>query len=112
MNFKTRDSNTYLPMKIMTYVLCHELAHVACTNEEQHTETFQKIMWIIECAAFMAGLLRPSQIPREAISFSSQDIVKRDIVKDELIIGFMYLQKTNKNRDYIDAVLEYLNKSL
>lgn len=108
LNFKTKDCNNFLPMKIMIYVLCHELAHVACTNEKDHTETFSKIMWIIECAAFMSGLLKPNQIPYENIIFSEQSVVSRNIVIDELIIGFMYLQKSNKNIDYIDAAIKYL----
>ena len=108
LNFKTKDSNEYLPMKIMIYVLCHELAHVACVNEKDHTETFSFIMWLIECAAFMAGLLKPNSIPTHRIKFSNQSIVDRATVKDELTIGFMYLRKSNKNIDYIDAVLKYL----
>lgn len=108
LNFKTKDSECFLPMKIMIYVLCHELSHVACTNEKDHTETFSKIMWLIECAAFMAGLLKPCQIPINNIMFSEQSVVSRSIVRDELIIGFMYLRKSNKNIDYIEAAISYL----
>ena len=110
LNFKTKDSKCFLPMKIMIYVLCHELSHVACTNEKDHTETFSKIMWLIECAAFMANLLKPSQIPINNITFSEQSVVSRHIVIEELIIGFYELRKSNKNIDYIDATINYLKQ--
>ena len=110
LNFKTRDSKTYLPMKIMIYVLCHELAHVACTKEIDHTETFSKTMWLIECAAFMTGLLKPKDYPIKDIMFSEKAIVSKEIVKEELIIGFTMLKESGSNLEYIEAVLEYLKK--
>ena len=84
LNFKTRDKNSYLPMKIMVYVICHEMAHVACVNETGHTETFYHTMWLIECAAFMTGLLRPQDFPLREVKFSNEGIVSREIMLKEL----------------------------
>ena len=108
LNFKTKDTKTYLPMKIMIYVICHELAHVACVSEQGHTEKFSKTMWLIECAAFMTGLLRPSSFPVETLHFSNQAVVSRKIVRDELLIGFNMLLETGYNTDYIESVIDYL----
>ena len=108
LNFKTKDTKTYLPMKIMIYVICHELAHVACVSEQGHTEKFSKTMWLIECAAFMTGLLRPSSFPVETLHFSNQAVVSRKIVRDELLVGFNMLLETGYNTDYIESVIDYL----
>lgn len=108
LNFKTKDAKTYLPMKIMIYVICHELAHVACVSEQGHTEKFSKTMWLIECAAFMCGLLRPSSFPVETLHFSNQSVVSKKIVRDELLIGFNMLLETGYNTDYIESVIDYL----
>lgn len=108
LNFKTKDTKTYLPMKIMIYVICHELAHVACVSEQGHTEKFSKTMWLIECAAFMTGLLRPSSFPVETLRFSNQAVVSRKIVRDELLVGFNMLLETGYNTDYIESVIDYL----
>ena len=108
LNFKTNDNSSYLPYKIMIYVICHELAHVACNKEIGHTETFIKIMHIIEVAAFIAGLLRPKDFPVTPIHFSNQSVVSKDIVKFEIEDGVLLLMKSNRDIDYLSSILNYI----
>ena len=108
LNFKTNDNSSYLPYKIMIYVICHELAHVACNKEVGHTETFIKIMHIIEVAAFIAGLLRPKDFPVVPIRFSNQSVVSKDIVKFEIEDGVLLLMESNRDIDYLSSILNYI----
>lgn len=108
LNFKTNDNSSYLPYKIMIYVICHELAHVACNKEVGHTETFIKIMHIIEVAAFIAGLLRPKDFPIVPIRFSNQSVVSKDIVKFEIEDGVLLLMESNRDIDYLSSILNYI----
>ena len=109
LNFKSRDYSNYMPVKILTYVICHELAHVACNRERGHTETFTRTMYLLECAAFMANRLRPSTFPVNDVHISDMDVVSRKVVVNELLIGFNILKSTGKNTEYIDSIIEYLH---
>ena len=112
LNFKSRDSSNYIPYKILTYVICHELSHVACKNEQGHTETFMMIMHVIEAAAFIAGLLRPNDYPDEVVKFSNQTIVSKNILIDEILDGFYLLRRSGKDIDYINSIIKYFESQI
>ena len=86
LSFRFRDKDKYLPLSIESYVLAHEMAHVA--NEEVgHGEKFQELMHLIEVAAYMLQFIDLSKYPDRTVRSNGQEILSRNSIKHELYDG-------------------------
>ena len=86
LSFRFRDKDKYLPLSVESYILAHEMAHVA--NEEiGHGEKFQELMHLIEVAAYMLQFIDVSKYPNHTIRSNGQEILSRASIKQELYEG-------------------------
>lgn len=86
LSFRFRDKDKYLPLSVESYILAHEMAHVA--NEEiGHGEKFQELMHLIEVAAYMLQFIDVSKYPTHTVHSNGQEILSRASIKQELYEG-------------------------
>ena len=86
LSFRFRDKDKYLPLSVESYILAHEMAHVA--NEEiGHGEKFQELMHLIEVAAYMLQFIDVSKYPNHTVHSNGQEILSRSSIKQELYEG-------------------------
>lgn len=86
LSFRFRDKDKYMPLSVESYVLAHEMAHVA--NEEVgHGEKFQELMHLIEVAAYMLQFIDLSKYSDSTVHSNGQEILSRRSIKHELFDG-------------------------
>ena len=96
LSFRFRDKDKYMPLSIESYVLAHEMAHVA-NKEVGHGEKFQELMHLIEVAAYMLQFIDLSKYPDSTVHSNGQEILSRRSIKHELCDGIDNL--INHSRD-------------
>ena len=80
------DKDKYMPLSVESYILAHEMAHVA--NEEVgHGEKFQELMHLIEVAAYMLQFIDLSKYSDQTVHSNGQEILSRKSIKYELFDG-------------------------
>jgi hypothetical protein len=86
LSFRFRDKDKYMPLSVESYVLAHEMAHVA--NEEVgHGEKFQELMHLIEVAAYMLQFIDLAKYSDSTVHSNGQEILSRRSIKHELFDG-------------------------
>lgn len=86
LSFRFRDKDKYMPLSVESYILAHEMAHVA--NEEVgHGEKFQELMHLIEVAAYMLQFIDLSKYSDQVVHSNGQEILSRKSIKYELFDG-------------------------
>ena len=90
LSFRFRDKDKYMPLSVESYILAHEMAHVA--NEEVgHGEKFQELMHLIEVAAYMLQFIDLSKYSDQTVHSNGQEILSRRSIKYELFDGIQRL---------------------
>lgn len=98
MRFRIRDDKRFLPISIYTYVLCHELAHLANYNEYGHGPNFQRLMHLLEVAAYELGIIKPDKYPStHSYTSNGTTILSKDSIKRELYDGIDEIVKHGGN---------------
>ena len=104
--FRFRDKDKYMPLSVESYVLAHEMAHVA--NEEiGHGEKFQELMHLIEVAAYMLQFIDLSKYSDSTVHSNGQEILSRRSIKYELIDGINNLishSEDPEQREYWEQI--------
>ena len=106
LSFRFRDKDKYMPLSVESYILAHEMAHVA--NEEiGHGEKFQELMHLIEVAAYMLQFIDLSKYDDRVVRSNGQEILSRKSIKYELIDGINNLirhSKSQEQREYWERI--------
>ena len=84
MKFRIRDSMRFVPISIFTYVLIHEMAHLANGEEWGHGPRFQQLMHLLELAGFEIGILKVKDYPEEPYYSGETQILTKQSIKNEL----------------------------
>ena len=87
MRFRIQDKQRFVPISIYTYVLCHELAHLANEHEYGHGQNFQDLMHLIELAAYELGIIKPDKYPDDNYRSNGMVILSKYSIKQELLEG-------------------------
>lgn len=98
LSFRFRDKDKYMPLSIESYILAHEMAHVA-NKEVGHGEKFQELMHLIEVAAYMLQFIDLSKYPDRTVRSNGQEILSRNSIKHELFDGIDNLIRHSKNAE-------------
>ncbi len=105
MRFRVRDKKSFVPLSIYTYVLVHEMAHLANGKEWGHGYQFQKLMHLLEVAAFELNIIQPEKYPRYEYKSDNVPILTKDSIKHEIKEGIEVLIMEGKNRKYYENLL-------
>lgn len=98
LSFRFRDKDRYLPLSVESYILAHEMAHVA--NEEiGHGNKFQELMHLIEVAAYMLQFIDLSKYSDSTVHSNGQEILSRNSIKYELRDGIENLIKHSESEE-------------
>lgn len=98
LSFRFRDKDKYMPLSVESYILAHEMAHVA--NEEiGHGEKFQELMHLIEVAAYMLQFIDLSKYDDRVVRSNGQEILSRKSIKYELIDGINNLIRHSNSQE-------------
>ena len=100
MRFRIQDNNRFVPISIYTYVLCHELAHLANEHEYGHGQNFQDLMHLIELAAYELGIIKPEKYPEDNYTSNDMVILSKSSIKQELIEGINLVVHKGANRKF------------
>lgn len=100
MRFRIQDKNRFVPISIYTYVLCHELAHLANEHEYGHGQNFQDLMHLIELAAYELGIIKPEKYPEDNYTSNDMVILSKSSIKQELIEGINLVVRKGANRKF------------
>lgn len=100
MRFRIQDNNRFVPISIYTYVLCHELAHLANEHEYGHGQNFQDLMHLIELAAYELGIIKPEKYPEDNYTSNDMVILSKSSIKQELIEGINLVVRKGANRKF------------
>lgn len=108
LSFRFRDKDKYMPLSVETYILAHEMAHVA--NEEVgHGDKFQEIMHVIEVAAYILKFIDLSKYPDNKVIYSNgQEIMSKRSMIYELTKGIETIIQRNPEparKEYWERIL-------
>ena len=108
LSFRFRDKDRYLPLSVESYILAHEMAHVA--NEEiGHGDKFQELMHLIEVAAYMLQFIDLSKYSDSTVRSNGQEILSRSSIKYELRDGIENLirhSESEEQKEYWRQILK------
>ena len=108
LSFRFRDKDRYLPLSVESYILAHEMAHVA--NEEiGHGNKFQELMHLIEVAAYMLQFIDLSKYSDSTVHSNGQEILSRNSIKYELRDGIENLirhSESEEQKEYWRQILK------
>ena len=108
LSFRFRDKDRYLPLSVESYILAHEMAHVA--NEEiGHGDKFQELMHLIEVAAYMLQFIDLSKYSDSTVHSNGQEILSRSSIKYELRDGIENLirhSESEEQKEYWRQILK------
>ena len=100
MRFRIQDCKRFVPISVYTYVLCHELAHLANEHEYGHAQNFQDLMHLIELAAYELGIIKPEKYPYNNYMSNDMVILSKGSIKQELIEGINLVVAKGANRKF------------
>ena len=110
MKFRIRDDKRWLPISVYTYVLCHELAHLANYNEYGHGPNFQRLMHLLEVAAYELGIIKPEKYPTtNAYVSNGTTILSKDSIKRELYDGIDEIIKNGGNIRFYTNLMGHIS---
>ena len=110
MRFRVRDKNRFVPLSIYTYVLVHEMAHLANGKEWGHGPQFQKLMHLLEVAAFELNIIQPEKYPIYEYKSDNIPILTKNSIKQEIREGIDVLIAEGKNKRYYDNLMQCVAK--
>lgn len=108
MRFRIRDKQQFVPLNIYTYVLVHELAHLANGEEWGHGTNFQRLMHLLEVAAFELNILQPDKYPSDPYFSNGTGILTKESIKEELLEGIEEIIKNGGNNKYYNDLANYI----
>lgn len=100
MKFRIRDNMKFVPISIYTYVLIHEMAHLANGEEWGHGPNFQMLMHLMELAGYEIGIIKVDKYPIEPYYSGSTPILTKDSIKSELFDAIDIIIKNNGNKKF------------
>lgn len=100
MKFRIRDSSRFVPISIYTYVLIHEMAHLANGEEWGHGPNFQMLMHLMELAGYEIGILKVEKYPANPYYSGSTPILTKDSIKSELYDAIDVIISNNGNKKF------------
>lgn len=100
MRFRIQDNKRFVPISIYTYVLCHELAHLANEHEYGHAQRFQDLMHLIELAAYELGIIKPEKYPDDNYMSNNMVILSKSSIKQELLEGIQLVVNNGANKKF------------
>ena len=100
MKFRIRDNIKFVPISIYTYVLIHEMAHLANGEEWGHGPNFQMLMHLMELAGYEIGIVKVEKYPTEPYYSGSTPILTKDSIKSELFDAIDVIIKNNGNKKF------------
>ena len=110
MRFRVRDKDRFIPSRIYTYVLIHEMAHLANGEEWGHGPKFQMLMHLLEVAAYTINILQPDKFPTYDWESNGTPILNKDSIKTELIDGVRFLKEYGGNAKFYNDLLNNIQK--
>ena len=110
MRFRIQDNYRFVPISIYTYVLCHELAHLANEHEYGHGQNFQDLMHLIELAAYELGIIKPEKYPEDNYKSNDMVILSKGSIKQELIEGINLIVSKGANRKFYTDLANKINR--
>ena len=111
MAFRIRDMKRFVPIPIYTYVLCHELAHLANGDEWGHGQNFQDLMHLIEVAAYLLGVIKPEKYPDNEYRSNNMPILSRYSINQELHQGVQLLISHGANQKFYHDLLKKIDSN-
>ena len=109
MRFRVEDTQRFVPISIYTYVLCHELAHLANGKDYGHDKNFPHLMHLIELAAYELGILKPDKYPERNYMSNGVVILSKDSIKQELQEGIALMISNGGNKRFYNDLLTKIN---
>ena len=109
MAFRIRDMKRFVPIPIYTYVLCHELAHLANGDEWGHGQNFQDLMHLIEVAAYLLGVIKPDKYPDNEYRSNNMPILSKYSINQELHQGVQLLVSRGANQKFYHDLLKKID---
>ncbi len=109
MKFRIRDTYKFVPLHIYTYVLTHEMAHLANGKEWGHGQTFQMLMHLLEVAGFLTNIIKLEAYPIDPYYSGGTPILTKQSIKEELYDGINYLIKYGGNKKYYNDLLNIIS---
>ena len=105
MKFRIRDKMRFVPISIYTYVLIHEMAHLANGHEWGHGEKFQMLMHLLEVAGFEIGILKVKDYPQDPYYSDGIQILTKESIKHELFHGIDTIIHAGGNQKFYNDML-------
>ena len=110
MRFRIRDSQRFVPISIYTYVLIHEMAHLANGEEWGHGPNFQMLMHLLEVAGYEIGILKVKDYPEQPYYSESIQILTKESIKHELYHGIeTIINNGGHEKFYTDMMNKIMN---
>lgn len=100
MRFRIRDNMRFVPLSVYTYILIHEMAHLANGKEWGHGPKFQMLMHLLEVAGYITRVLNVKALPTSTYISGTAPILSKDSIKEELYDGIKYIIKNNGHQKF------------
>lgn len=100
MMFRIRDNMRFVPISVFTYVLIHEMAHLANGEEWGHGPRFQQLMHLLEVAGFEIGIIKPEKYSSTPYTSGGVNILTKDSIKEELYDGINVIMENGGHEKF------------